>query len=229
MTNFNVHGSCGEAREHTTPSFMRRTAKFHLKWTKEVNASESEWHFVEPQTLNWKVSHLRLKWLRVTFTTQNTFHFDPSKFTPQPRIQNFCCIRYRSYSMPSWKLSMTWTLRKKAFITGWVAESIIGCFCSKGRNEAFRTWPWALKSPLDKNGSRGRSWMRLQWAALFSSGFLRAQGRVRKATFLPFEQKHPIILSATHPAMCHPNIAKLVEYVCARCAQRGFVVVNFGA
>ena len=84
MTNLNVHGSCGEAREQTTPSFMRRTAKSYLKWTKEGNASESELHFVEPLTLNWKVSHLRLKSLRLKFTTQNTFHFIPSKFTPQP-------------------------------------------------------------------------------------------------------------------------------------------------
>ena len=60
MTNLNVHGSCDEAREQTTLSFMRRTAKSYLKWSKEeVNASESECHFVEPQTLKWKVSHLR--------------------------------------------------------------------------------------------------------------------------------------------------------------------------
>ena len=83
MTNLNVHGSCGEAREQTTPSFMRRTAKSYFKWTEEVNASESEWLFVESQTLNWKVSYLRLKWLRMTFTTQNTFQLDPSKFIPQ--------------------------------------------------------------------------------------------------------------------------------------------------
>ena len=36
---------------------------------------------------------------------------------------------------------------------------------------------------------------------LLSSGLLRAQGRVRKASFLPFEQKHPLILSVTHPAV----------------------------
>ena len=34
-----------------------------------------------------------------------------------------------------------------------------------------------------------------------SSRLLRAQGRVRKASFLPFEQKHPIILSAAHPVV----------------------------